>query len=83
MATGFARAIKMGIVDEALVKPALIAALAGAIADTDENGHLLNVTAAVMASTRKPHYEFTPRGFLVPWGQGPLALAICEADSLL
>ncbi len=83
MATGFARAIKMGIVDEALVKPALIAALAGAIADTDENGHLLNVTAAVMASTRKSHYEFTPRGFLVPWGQGPLALAICEADSLL
>jgi len=41
------------------------------------------VTAAVMASTRKSHYEFTPRGFSVPWGQGPVALAICETDSLL
>ncbi len=83
MATGFARAIKMGIVDEKVVRPAMEKALAGSIADADENGHLRNVTAAVMASTRKSHYEFTPRGFLVPWGQGPLALAICEAEDLL
>jgi unsaturated rhamnogalacturonyl hydrolase len=83
MATGFARAIKLGIVDEAIVKPAMINALAGVIADTDAAGELQNVTAAVMASTRKSHYEFTPRGFSVPWGQGPVALAICETDSLL
>ena len=83
MATGFARAIKMGIVDEAKVKPAFISALVGAIGDADENGHLRNVTAAVMASTRKSHYEFTPRGFLVPWGQGPLALALCESVDLI
>jgi unsaturated rhamnogalacturonyl hydrolase len=83
MATGFARAIKLGIVDESIVKPAMIKALAGVIADTDSAGELQNVTAAVMASTRKSHYEFTPRGFSVPWGQGPVALAICETDSLL
>ena len=83
MATGFARAIKLGIVDESTVKPAMINALAGVIADTDAAGELQNVTAAVMASTRKSHYEFTPRGFSVPWGQGPVALAICETDALL
>jgi len=41
------------------------------------------VTAAVMASTRKSHYEFTPRGFSVPWGQGPLALAIYDTFELV
>lgn len=83
MAAGFARAIKMNLVDEKTVKPAFIKALAGAIDDTDEKGHLKNVTAAVYASTRKSHYEFTPRGHLVPWGQGPLALALCEAIDLV
>ena len=83
MATGFARAIKMGLVDKKTVLPHAIDALAGAIADTDENGHLRNVTAAVMASTRVSHYVHTPRGFLVPWGQGPLAMAICEMDDLV
>lgn len=83
MATGFARAIKLGIVDESIVKPAMIKALAGVIADTDPGGKLQNVTAAVFASTRRSHYEFTPRGFSVPWGQGPVALAICEADELI
>lgn len=83
MATGFARAIKMGIVDESTVKPAMTKALAGVMADTDSSGELQNVTAALFASTRKSHYEFTPRGFSVPWGQGPVALAICETDALL
>jgi len=83
MATGFARAIKLGIVDEVKVRPAMINALCAVMADADEDGELQNVTAAVMASTRLSHYEFTPRGFSVPWGQGPLALAICETDELL
>lgn len=83
MATGFARAIKLGIVEESVVKPAMIKALAGVIADTDSTGELQNVTAAVFASTRKSHYEFTPRGFSVPWGQGPVAMAIFETDELL
>lgn len=82
MATAFLRAIKQGIYAEAeLQKPALLA-LAAAIDDVDELGYLTNVTAAVMASTRKSHYAHTPRGFFVPWGQGPLALAICEAAQL-
>jgi len=83
MATGFARAIKLGIVDKSKVEPAMINALNGVIADTNSQGELQNVTAAVMASTRKSHYEFTPRGFSVPWGQGPLALAIFETFDLV
>jgi len=83
MATGFARAIKLGIVNQSIVEPAMVKALAGVIADTNSDGQLQNVTAAVFASTRKSHYEFTPRGFLVPWGQGPVAMAICETDELL
>ena len=83
MAAGFARAIKLGIVDQNIVKPAMIKALNGVIADADKDGELQNVTAAVMASTRKSHYEFTPRGFSVPWGQGPLALAIYETYELV
>ena len=82
MATGFLRAIKQGVCTEAeLHEPALLA-LAAAIDDVDEHGHLTNVTAAVMASTRPSHYAHTPRGYLVPWGQGSLALAICEAAGL-
>ncbi len=83
MAAGFARAIKLGIVDQNIVKPAMIKALNGVIADADKDGELQNVTAAVMASTRKSHYEFTPRGFPVPWGQGPLALAIYDTYELV
>ena len=83
MATGFARAIKLGIIDKSKVEPAMIKALNGVIADTNGEGQLQNVTAAVMASTRKSHYEFTPRGFSVPWGQGPLALAIFETFDLV
>jgi unsaturated rhamnogalacturonyl hydrolase len=83
MAAGFARAIKLGIVEESMARPAMIQALNGVIGDTDKNGQLQNVTAAVMASTRKSHYEFTPRGFSVPWGQGPLALAICETFEMV
>ena len=83
MATGFARAIKLGIVDDTVVEPAMLKALAGVIGDANSAGQLQNVTAAVFASTRRSHYEFTPRGFSVPWGQGPLAMAICETDELL
>ena len=83
MAAGFARAIKLGIVEESVVKPAMIKALNGVIADANKAGELQNVTAAVMASTRKSHYEFTPRGFSVPWGQGPQALAIYDTFELV
>lgn len=82
MATGFLRTIKQGIFSSTELESAALLALAAAIDDVDANGHLTNVTAAVMASTRKSHYVHTPRGFLVPWGEGPLALAICEAAEL-
>jgi len=82
MATGFLRAVKQGIFPSDQLERQALLALAAAIGDLDDNGHLTNVSAAVMASTRTSHYVHTPRGFLVPWGEGPLALAICEATNL-
>jgi unsaturated rhamnogalacturonyl hydrolase len=42
------------------------------------DGILSGVSAAVNASTNPSHYAHVPRGYVVPWGQGPLALAIAQ-----
>lgn len=82
MGTGFLRAIGQGIfTGDELLQPAMLA-VAASIGDLDLEARLTNVTAAVAASTLKSHYVHTPRGFLVPWGQGPVALALCEADRI-
>jgi unsaturated rhamnogalacturonyl hydrolase len=39
---------------------------------------LANVSAAVMACTEPTHYDNVPKGFNVPWGQGPALLAPVE-----
>lgn len=82
MATGFLRAIAQGIFTRDEIEQSARLAVAATIGDLDSNAHLTNVTAAVAASTVKSHYVHTPRGFLVPWGQGPVAMALCEADRL-
>lgn len=51
-------------------------ALAAACAATSPEGTLTGVSAAVNACTQISHYAHVPRGFVVPWGQGPLALAL-------
>lgn len=43
--------------------------------NVDEHGVLRDVSAAVWASTEASHYWHVPKGFVVPWGQGPLLLA--------
>lgn len=55
---------------------AATAALAAACAATGPEGTLSGVSAAVNACTQISHYAHVPRGFVVPWGQGPLALAL-------
>ena len=82
MAAGFFRAIAQGVYRPDELEGRARLALAAAVDDVDAHGRLTNVTAAVMASTRVSHYAHTPRGYLVPWGQGALALAICEAAEL-
>jgi unsaturated rhamnogalacturonyl hydrolase len=79
MAAAFVRAARLGVVDDTVL-PAARAGLAAALRRTDDQGRLADVSAAVMASTRPSHYAHVPRGFLVPWGQGPLVMALAEFD---
>jgi unsaturated rhamnogalacturonyl hydrolase len=79
MATAFLRAIRLGFATRKELEAPARAALGGALSDVDENGFLRDVTAAVMASTKRSHYAHTPRGFIVTWGQGPVVLALAEA----
>lgn len=52
------------------------AALAAARDATTPEGTVTGVSAAVNACTQISHYAHVPRGFVVPWGQGPLVLAL-------
>lgn len=78
MAAGFFRAARLDVLPGASVvgpaRRALVAALA-----LSSDGVLQGVSAAVNACTLPSHYAHVPRGFVVPWGQGPLALALAEA----
>jgi unsaturated rhamnogalacturonyl hydrolase len=79
MAAGFLRAQRQSLVtDEEVARPASLA-LESVVKEVDSNGFLTGVSRAVMACTRPSHYAHVPRGFNVPWGQGPLILALCEA----
>jgi unsaturated rhamnogalacturonyl hydrolase len=77
MAAGFLRAARTGVAGNA-PRVAADRALQAALTSTDERGILKGVSAAVNACTLPSHYAHVPRGFNVPWGEGPLALAIAE-----
>ena len=79
MATGFFRALKLGLVSGGDVTNSAERALDSVTSQCDDQGLLSGVSRAVMACTRASHYGHVPRGFNVPWGQGPLVLALCEA----
>jgi unsaturated rhamnogalacturonyl hydrolase len=75
MAAGMLRAAGTSISgDEA--RAASHRALEAALKATNKDGILSGVSAAVNACTNASHYAHVPRGFVVPWGQGPLALAL-------
>jgi len=77
MAAGMLRAVRSRLCDDE-VRRAAERALKAALGSTDERGNLRGVSAAVNACTTPSHYAHVPRGFVVPWGQGPLALALAE-----
>ena len=77
MAAGFLRAARTGVAGDA-ARIAAERALQAALTSTDEHGILKGVSAAVNACTLPSHYAHVPRGFNVPWGEGPLALALAE-----
>jgi unsaturated rhamnogalacturonyl hydrolase len=79
MAVAFARGRALGILGDENAEPGS-RALAAALAATDDASVLRGVSAAVWACTLLEHYYHVPRGFLVPWGQGPLVLALAAAN---
>lgn len=79
MADGFLRAARLGVVSHDAVTEPARRALGAALASTSSDGALAGVSAAVNACTLPSHYAHVPRGFVVPWGQGPLAMALAEA----
>jgi unsaturated rhamnogalacturonyl hydrolase len=79
MAAGFLRAARRGLISGDRYGEAVDRALDALGKDVDGGGLLAGVSRAVMACTTPSHYAHVPRGFNVPWGQGPLVLALCEA----
>ncbi len=75
MVDAFDRAAALGVVDRARVAEPGRRAFEALMRNVD--GPVLNgVSAAVWACTQLSHYSHVSRGHVVPWGQGPLALAL-------
>ncbi len=81
MTVGLLRAVELGIVGDEPdgVRAAAAKAKAATRGSLSDDGMLADVSAAVWASTEASHYRYVPRGFLVPWGQGPALLALGTA----
>lgn len=80
MVIGFLRAARLGIGDADRLRAAAERAWGATVAAVDDSGLLTGVSAAVYSSTRLGHYRAVPRGFDVPWGQGPLLVAALERE---
>ncbi len=76
MAEGFRRAGDLGVSTNPRLHSAQNRARSAVIDSLDEHGQLGHVSVAVMACTRNSHYANVPRGYSVPWGQGPALLAL-------
>jgi unsaturated rhamnogalacturonyl hydrolase len=70
--------VRCGAVEEVDVSDSQTRALRATLACMTAEATLAGVSAAVMACTEPTHYAHVPRGFDVPWGQGPLVLALSE-----
>jgi unsaturated rhamnogalacturonyl hydrolase len=73
-AAGFARGVRLGLLDPSFAESAQ-RAWSSTVAGVDGAGLLVDVSAAVRPSTHESSYRHVPKGFLVPWGQGPLLVA--------
>jgi unsaturated rhamnogalacturonyl hydrolase len=76
MAWAMAEAVRMGVGCADRMARSARAARAGVLRSLDADGRLREVSAAVYASTIPAHYAAVPRGYVVPWGQGPALLAL-------
>lgn len=76
MAHAMHEAVRLGIGDADVLASASRAAREAVLSSLDDRGQLREVSAAVYASTVPAHYAAVPRGYVVPWGQGPALLAL-------
>lgn len=79
MARAFREAVRLGIGadgDAALFGAVAARARHAVIHSFDAAANLREVSAAVYSSTVPAHYAAVPRGYVVPWGQGPALLAV-------
>jgi len=83
MATGFLRAAELNVIPLSTVLPSVKRAAAALEGAFDAQGNLREVSAAVYSSTVAEHYRHVPRGFVVPWGQGPALLAVWKIHEQL
>lgn len=79
MYVGIGRAVRLGILNASEVENSMRSALDATLGSVEDSGILVPVSAAVMACTEPSHYDRVPTGFMVPWGQGPALIALCEA----
>lgn len=79
MAYAFAEAADIHVGDAAQYETVARASRDAVLRSLDEDGQLREVSAAVYASTVPEHYEAVPRGYVVPWGQGPALLALVSS----
>lgn len=76
MAAGFIRALESGLTDDDGVEQSAVLAAEAVGRGLSATGVLGQVSVAVMACTEPSHYAHVPRGYEVPWGQGPALLAM-------
>ncbi|WP_164479069.1 glycoside hydrolase family 88 protein [Nakamurella antarctica] len=79
MVVALAQAVRMGVLQDVEVIEPMQRARKAVLASLDADAQLREVSAAVYASTEPSHYASVPRGFVVPWGQGPALLALLAA----
>lgn len=76
MAYALSEALDLGLGSRDRYVNAALAARGAVLRSLDDSGQLREVSAAVYASTVPDHYAAVPRGYVVPWGQGPALLAL-------
>ncbi|HQZ11724.1 MAG TPA: glycoside hydrolase family 88 protein [Devosia sp.] len=82
MATAFYRGIRLGILPADRFREAADRAYDAMYRNLDAQGNLQGVSAAVYAALVQGHYWHVPRGYIVPWGQGPVLTALAARHRL-
>lgn len=83
MACAFYRGMQSGVLPAAVFREPADRAFEAMSNNLDAEGNLQGVSAAVYAALAQQHYWHVPRGYIVPWGQGPVLTAALARQQLL